>query len=323
MRKISLLLTLILISSFGFGQQKQKIDWKVGETKQIVMKLSGKEVNNGMTTKDTTLVLKSKLAVNEANSNSYKIHLTTDNQLITLGSHFYPGLPDKISKNSHLSMYLKVYKDSLSSEVLDSIDYNKALKASYKEILRILKTNIPDRFDAAKIELDKLYLSLKQKSEATDLMDYILDAYKVQYSETDTLITTDSLPNPFNKGKLIGTKWKTHVDKKSNNTYSIIVDKEYLFFDAHKDLMSNQMDRLTGTMKKMSPDGDNIDMAKEMEGMSRALMNSYKFKGNESFIIARNKNSNWPISLLKKTDLNVQVLDKKSQALIDILVEIK
>lgn len=321
MRKFGLLLTFILIGSFGFSQQTQKPDWKAGDTKQIVMTLSGKEINNGITTKDTTILSKSQLTVLEANGENYKIHFKTDNQLINSGRHFYPELSDKISENTDLSMHIKVYKDSLSSEILDTIGYNQALDASYEEILGILKTYTPERFDSAKIELDKLHSSLKEKSEATHLIDLLLDSYKVHYSEIDTVITTDSLPNPFNQTRFIGARVKTHVEKKSKNNYLIVAEKEYII-DVYKDLLSGLTDQLTSTMKKMSADEDNTNITDQMQEMYRTLIDSWEFEGYETFIIERNK-TNWPVSLSKKTELHIQVPNKESKVLIEISIEIK
>ena len=153
-------------------------------------------------------------------------------------------------------------------------------------------------------------------------MDFILNSYKIKYSFADTLITTDSVANPFKLQNFNGAKMKTYVQKMNgSDSFNIVVEKSY-DFDAYKDLMLGLTNQVLGPVEKMVADSDSTP-AGEMNGMFNTLFNSFNLGASESLIITRHVDSTWPKKLLKKTDLKVTAANQVSTVLINILIEIK
>lgn len=325
MRSISFLILLLLNSlSSGFSQEIiQKVDWKEGESKQITLQLNSKEIKNGTTTLDTTWTLRSEILVREITDSCYLVNFKTENQLVNLGCTYYPQLLNELSNNRNLEIEIKITKDSMVSEIMNKGEYDTNLSKTRDEILKILKTKAPEKVDLAAIQIDTLLISLKQKSEALQIVDLILNSYKYNYSFADTLITTDSVANPFKLQNFNGAKMKTYVQKwKDSDTFNIVVKKSY-DFDAYKDLMLGLTNHVMGPVKKMVADSIDSETGIEMNGMFDTLLNSFCFGASESLIITRHANSNWPVKLLKKTDLKVTAVNQVSTGMIDILIEIK
>ena len=325
MRSISFLILFFLNSiSSTFSQEIiQKVDWKEGESKQITIQLNSKEIKNGKTTMDTTLISRSEIFVREITDSCYLIKFKTENQLVNLGLTYYHGLMNELSNNRNLEIDIKINKDSMVSEIMNKGEYDTNLNKTRDQIIEILKIRAPEKVDLAAIQLDKLLISLKQKSEALQTIDFILDSYKIKYSFADTLITTDSKANPFKLQNFNGAKVKTYIQKmKGSNTFNIVVKRDY-DFDAYKDLMLGLSNQVMGTVGKMVSDNGDSNAGSQIDGMFNTLLNLFKFEASEYLIITRQVDSNWPIKLLKKIDLKAIAANQKSTVLIDLLIEIK
>lgn len=325
MKNTSFLILLFLISiRSSFSQEiTQKVNWKKGESKQITIQLNGKEIKNGTTTMDTTLTSRSEIFITENTDSCYLVKFKTGNQLVNLGCTYYPGLMQEFSKNRNFNIDIKINKDSMVSEIMNKGEYDNTLSNTRDKIIEILKIKAPDKVDLAAIQLDKLLISLKQKSEALETIDFILDSYKIKYSFADTLVTTDSKANPFKLQNFNGAKVITYVQKKKDSdTFNIVVKKNY-DFDAYKNLMLGLSNQAMGTMEKMIPSNSDSTANGQIAGMFNILFNSFKFGATEAVIITRKLNSNWPIKILKKKDLDVTTANQKSAGLISMLIEIK
>ena len=324
MKTINLLILLLSISSSSFSQKKvHQVEWKEGESKQVILYLSGKEIKDGKTIKDTSLVSKNVLYVKEVTDSNYFIQIITENQLVKLGKYYYEDVSNEMGSSMNFELDIKIVKDSLVSTVLNEREYHKKLSKTRDEVLEILKNKSPDKLEQATIQLDELYSGLEQKSEASHIIDLILNSYKVEYSKADTLFTTDTIANPFNLQSFNGAKVKTYVvATKEPETFNIVVEQSY-DFEAYKDLISVLSNQTSNIVGKIIKDEGNHEVVNELYAMLEQQMKSIEFNAAASTIITRKLNSNWPIKILKESELKMKTKRGKVGALIDIIIEIK
>jgi len=323
MKSLYLLILLFLTtSSLSFSQViVPKIDWKKGESKKITMKLNGKEIKNGTTSKDTTFTTKSELFVQEITDSSYIVKFTTENQLVKAGSVYYKGLEKELSDNRNLDVDVIVNKKSMVSEMINKEEHDFNLSKIHSEIIEILKAKAPEKVNQATIQLDEILKSFTDKSEALHTLDFILESYRVNYSFSDTLITLDSIANPFKLQNFNGAKVKTYT-KKYTDTYDVFIEMSY-DFDAYKKLLSAASNNVVGIVGSMLDDNDSQNTMVEMSKVLNMLYASNEFEASDSFIITRKNDLNWPLKINKEVDLKLTNNNVESAGLIKILIEIK
>ncbi|MGM0620210.1 MAG: hypothetical protein ACQETJ_04120 [Bacteroidota bacterium] len=325
MKKHYLFLILLLtIYSTGFCQQfAQEMDWKEGETKQISIQLSGKEIKNGKSVKDTTLTSESEIIISSVTDSSYFIKFKTENQLVNSGSNYYKNLLNELSDNQSFEIDIKIKKDSLTPEIINSKEYEANLNKSRVEILNILKNKTPEKLHEATVQLNELSSSLESKSEALHIIDLLLYSYKIQYSFTDTLFAMDTSANPFKLQNFNGAEVKTYVTKASDSKNYNIVEEKSFDFKAYKDLLAGASNQVSGTIDKMVADTSATQITDQMNGMFSALLNSIDFGASEKLTVTRKLDSGWPVKLLRKTDLKISAPNNESAGLVEELMEIK
>lgn len=321
MRKTIFLIITLSISTFCFSQKTQSIKWKNGESKNITMNLHSRIIADSTNPIDSVLTTKSKLTVEDVHNENYIIKLNTYNQLINFGLLYYPDLLEKLKDMESLSSYFKVNKDSLSYEFLNRAEYEKTLKTMYDTIIQIFDTSSIEGYDTVKVELNQLYNSLKEKSEAMHVLDFLIETYGTKYFKKDTLFRTDSIVSPLNGDRYLTTNEKTYVEKKTKNIYEISVDKTCVF-NAQKDLLPDIKKQIERMFKTMSEDADTTELTHQMQTMINSFVDSYEFEGSELFKITKNKKSNWPTKISKEANFDINNLGNKSKIIIGISIEI-
>ncbi|WP_139279668.1 hypothetical protein [Tangfeifania diversioriginum] len=299
------------------------MDWKEGETKQISIQLSGQEIKNGKSVKDTTLTTESKIIISSVTDSSYFIKLKTENQLINLGSSYYNDLLNEFSGNQSFEIDIKIKKDSLTSEIINSKEYKANLNKSRAEILNILKNKTPEKLHEATVQLNELSSSLESKSEALQIIDLLLYSYKIHYSFTDTLYTMDAMANPFKLQHFNGAEVKTYVIKSADSTNYNIVEEKSFDFKAYKDLLAGASNQVSGTIDKMVADTSTTQITDQMNRMFSALLNSMDFGASEKLTVTRKLDSSWPVKLLRKTEFKISAPTNKSAGFVEELMVIK
>ena len=324
MKNICVLILLLTISSHNFSQViVQNIDWRVGDLKYITAEVKGKVTENGVVKKDTAMFSRSELLVNEESDSCYIIHIKTDNQLLELGHKFYEGLLEDYTNSAFMEFDVKVSKDSLSTEVLNKKELDESLCKTRDEIVEILIAKVPHKSEQATAQLNELLPLIQQKEGLLNLLDLIIQSYKIEYSNTDTLFTTDSVANPFNLQHFNGATLKTYTEKSDvPGAFNIVVEKGY-DFEAYKNLISQMANQAVGVVGDVIDSKDYSNTMNKMGEVFSTLLRSYEFGASDSFVVTRKIEQNWPIRISHKTDLKIKSNSNESIVLVDALVDIK
>ncbi|MDT0678405.1 hypothetical protein [Autumnicola musiva] len=323
MEKSPFIILLLLISGSCFSQGiVQKMDWKAGDSKAISIKLKGKEIRNGITTTDTIVSIKNQLFIEEETVDNSKIRFKTENKLVALGSTFYDELLGELSSQPNLDREIVVSKDSLSSTLLNEKEYHSDLRKIHSGIIEVLKDKAPGKLEAATVQLNDLLAELQESDEALRTLDLILDSYKIRYTEVDTLITVDTMANPFQLENFNGAKVKTYMAKTENpNTFNVVREKEF-DFEAYKKSMSAFSNQATEAVGGMVGEENKTNGVDQIGEIFKAQFNSFEFGASESLTVTRQLGSNWPVRLFQETVLKLKNSDDESIAMIDIMIDI-
>ena len=323
MKRINLFLLASLVYVAAFSQNKtMSINWKAGETKQISMIFSGKEIEHDKVGLDTSFAFEGELLVKNELPNEYIISMNEMNMLESAGSIFYKNLPQEISVTSLVSE-ISIDKNAFTVTQLNQADYNASIQKSYDEILKILAEKVPEKLDKATQTLTDIKKGQQQNSTTSQIVELILDSYKFNYSEKDTIFADDPGSNPMKLPGFPGAKVMTYVQPSGKKGTSNIVIERIYNSDLYKNMMSGVTQQVSGAIGNIADTNDDSAVKNQMEEAMKQMMSMMDINISDKTVVTRSETSNWPSKITKDINMNMMAGGSKSGAIISVDMAIR
>lgn len=317
---ITVLTSLVLISFSSCAQNNEnyfKLNWAVGEKKLISISKNAKEFKDGKLTRDTSALVINMITIISTNDSAYFVDYRMENDLVKYGSLLYKDLKTEFTNDSTIVLKFCVNKTTLKASLLNLDKANSIIDDSYNQITKILESKVPDKMLKSKGIFDLLHQELKDfKFESCELFPILLYSYNKKFEIGDTLITVDSLSNPFNLQNFCGAKIKTYISKKSGKTIDIAVDKTY-DFASYKLMIKELSAKMVGATPLV------LKGTEQLTGLMSSMLNSVNFEATESMVISRRFDSSWPLKITQHSTMNVIDANSESSAMINTIIEFK
>ena len=323
MRK--LLLVFILGSLLSCGRSSTdfspKINWKVGETKNLAINVYAKEIHNSKILKDSTFTLYGSIVVKEVKNDSYFVDFELKNPLVLLAKNYDKNIESKLKDFKTIKAELKLSKQSLESSLVSEVQYASSIVASKKAIIEMLNINTPEKLAEAKKALNSAEEELIKTKMILQIPDLLLKSYAINYAVQDTITKTDTTANPFDLDQFKQATRKTYVQNGKNETFTIVSETKY-DFGAYIKQIENLKNKMLAEVAKDSTEEQKAQTTNLTDVYDSNLAMVYDLDASDKIEIARSKSGNWPKHIVRYSMLSMENLDLNSKAIVKINIDI-
>ncbi|SFC10540.1 hypothetical protein SAMN04487907_102259 [Zunongwangia mangrovi] len=324
MRK--LLLVFILGSLLSCGRSSTdfspKINWKVGETKNLTISVYAKEIHNSKILKDSTFTLHASIVVNEVKNDSYFVDFELKNPLVLLAKNYDKKIESKLKDFKTIKAKLKLGKQSLESCLVSEVQYTSSIVASKKVIIEMLNINTPEKLAEAEKAISSTEEELIKTKMILQIPDLLLKSYTINYSVQDTITTIDTTANPFDLEQFKQATRKTYVQNGKNETFTVVSETKY-DFGAYKKQIENLKNKMLTEVAKDSTEKQVAQTTNLADAYFTNLAMVYDLDASDKIEIARSKSDNWPKHIVRYSMLSMENSDLNSKAIVKININIE
>jgi len=283
-----MVLALILQPFLAGGQESISVlpGWQVNESRSVSIERHEVKYENGVIIEDTVEHLDSEIKVLRETAEGFEISILYQNVAYRSAVEIYSAFREELKEYEDFELIYSINKTTGAHDLENWKETQSFMTTGMDQIQALVDEKVPEMSFLIQLAYAPMQAAFASEEDTKAFMDdqfgFLLYPYGKTLTEGDTLITTDSSPNPFNPMETVTLTTKTFVTDLNLTTCKI-----------HKQVMHDLRGYKTIMKAMMTAMAEKTGQALTKEKMQE--IESMDFSMTDETTIEFDLESAWPI----------------------------